>query len=188
MEGRSEPPGRIAAVVLAAGAATRFGAPKQRLLLPRVLERLEASGLADVVVVAGAYDLEPPQPARLVVAPHWERGPGASLRAGLSALPGDVAAAVVVLADGPLLAAAAVKRVVDAWRARPDDVVAASYGGNRGHPLVVGRSDWKSVPDEGLRDLPTILVPCDDVGAPGDVDTPADLDALGLSGPPGDEE
>jgi CTP:molybdopterin cytidylyltransferase MocA len=180
MEGRPEPAGRIAAVVLAAGAASRFGAPKQRLLLPRVLERLEASALADVVVVAGAHDLEPPPPARLVVAFDWERGPGASLRAGLSALARDVVAAVVVLADGPLLAPAAVFRVIDAWRSRPGDVIAASYGGNRGHPLVVGRSAWSSVPDEGLRGLPIVLVPCDDVGAPGDVDTPADLDALGL--------
>ena len=32
---------RVAAVVLAAGAATRFGSPKQELLLPDVLERLE---------------------------------------------------------------------------------------------------------------------------------------------------
>ena len=47
---------RIAAVVLAAGAATRFGAPKQRLLLPRVLERLAASPVDEVVVVEGAYD------------------------------------------------------------------------------------------------------------------------------------
>ena len=48
---------RVAAVVLAAGAATRFGSPKQRLLLPQVLERLAASAVDEVVVVEGAYDL-----------------------------------------------------------------------------------------------------------------------------------
>ena len=170
----------MAAVVLAAGAATRFGAPKQQLLLPRVLERLEAAGIGDTVVVAGAYELEPASPARAVAAPDWERGPGASLRAGLAALPADVGAAVVVLADGPLLAPGAVTRVVDAWRSRPEDVVAASYGGSRGHPLVIGRGAWSAVPDEGLRALPSVLVACDDLGAPGDVDTLADLDALGL--------
>jgi CTP:molybdopterin cytidylyltransferase MocA len=46
--------GRIAAVVLAAGAATRFGSPKQRLLLPRVLERLAVSPVDEIVVVEGA--------------------------------------------------------------------------------------------------------------------------------------
>ena len=65
----------IGAVVLAAGAATRFGAPKQRLLLPAVLERLGA--IEEVVVVSGAYELE-----GAVRCPDWERGPGASLRCG----------------------------------------------------------------------------------------------------------
>jgi hypothetical protein len=44
-----------------------------------------------------------------------------------------------------------------------------------GHPLVLGREDWSDIPDEGLRDRAVRLVPCDDLGPPGDVDTPADL-------------
>jgi CTP:molybdopterin cytidylyltransferase MocA len=48
----------VAAVVLAAGAATRFGAPKQNLLLPDVLARVRESGLREIVVVAGAHDVE----------------------------------------------------------------------------------------------------------------------------------
>ena len=55
------------------------------------------------------------------------------------------------------------------------DVVAASYGGERGHPVVLGRAAWLNVPDEGARALDPVLVPCDDLGAPGDVDTPEDL-------------
>jgi nicotine blue oxidoreductase len=164
----------IAGIVLAAGAASRFGEPKQRLLLPRVLERLAETSLADVVVVAGAHELEA-DGARLVVCPKWERGPGASLRSGLAALPAETEAAVVCLADGPNLAPAAVERVISAWREGGDDVVAASYGGNRGHPVVLGRNAWASVPDEGMRALPATLVPCDDLGAPGDVDVPGDL-------------
>ena len=172
---------RIAAVVLAAGEATRFGAPKQRLLLPRVLSRLAEAPVDEIVVVAGAYELEPSSfnvlqgpPFRIVDCAMWARGPGASLRCGLETLDADVVVAVVVLADGPDLSPAAVERVLDSWRER-GGVVAASYSGSRGHPLVIGRPDWGSVPDEGLRDLPVRLVPCDDLGSPGDVDVPADL-------------
>ena len=175
---------RVAAVVLAAGAATRFGAPKQRLLLPRVVERLTASPVDEIVVVEGEYELcvDSTQGAfRLVRFAEWERGPGASLRCGLDALADDVEAAVVILADGPGLAPAAVARVIDDWRARGGAVVAASYRGERGHPLLVARAAWADVPDAGLRVVAPRLVPCDDLGAPGDVDTPDDL-------PPGLDE
>lgn len=155
-------------MVLAAGAATRFGAPKQVLLLPAVLDRL--AGVDQVVVVAGAHAL-----AGAVHCPDWERGPGASLRCGLAALGPEVEAAVVVLADGPELAPAAIERVVAAWRESGAPVVAASYDGVRGHPLVVGRAAWDGIPDEGLRAGDPLLVPCDDLGAPGDVDYAADL-------------
>ena len=168
---------RVAAVVLAAGAATRFGAPKQELLLPRVLERLAAAGIGEVVVVAGAHPLAAAG-VRIVQARDWERGPGASLRASLEALGPEVEAAVVVLADGPNLAPSAVERVLAAWRSGAGDAVAAGYGGARGHPLVLGRAAWADVPDEGLRDVFVTLVPCDDLGSPGDVDTPEDLRAL----------
>ena len=165
--------GTVAAVVLAAGEASRFGSPKQQLLLPRVLERLFETSVHEIVVVAGAYAVEAPG-ARVVSCAEWERGPGASLRCGLAALDDEVEAAVVVLADGPNLAPAAVERVLAEWR-RSGGVVAASYSGSRGHPLVLDRDDWSLVPDEGLRSLSVTLVPCDDLGAPGDVDTPGDL-------------
>jgi nicotine blue oxidoreductase len=165
----------IAAVVLAAGAATRFGTPKQRLLLPRVLDRLAQSPVDEVVVVAGAYALEEGDGVRIVDCPEWQRGPGASLRCGLAALGPGVEAAVICLADGPDLAPQAVRRVLTAWRAGAGTVVAASYAGGRGHPVVLGRTAWDAVPDEGMRTLPATLVPCDDLGAPGDVDTRAEL-------------
>ena len=167
----------VAAIVLAAGEASRFGSPKQRLLLPRVLERVRESSVDEIVVVAGAYGLDPSDDVRIVTCPDWRAGPGASLRCGVSSLPDDVEAAVVVLADGPELAPAAVDRVVEEWR-RSGGVVAASYGGSRGHPLALGRADWRDIPDDGLRDRAVRLVPCDDLGAPGDVDRPEDLPEL----------
>jgi CTP:molybdopterin cytidylyltransferase MocA len=121
-------------------------------------------------VVSGAYELEGAVPC-----PDWQRGPGASLRCGLAALSPAVEAALVVLADGPELAPSSVARVIETWRKTRAPLVAASYGGNRGHPLLVDRSAWADIPDEGLRSREPLLVPCDDVGAPGDVDYPDDL-------------
>jgi nicotine blue oxidoreductase len=159
--------------VLAAGASRRFGDVKQRILLEPVLERVRASSVDDVIVVLGAHDVE--TSARVVHCPEWERGRGASLRCGLRTLEDDVEAAVVVLADGPGLSPATIDRVLEVWRESSADVVAATYEGNRGHPVVLARSAWKHIPDQGGRLLPALLVPCDDLGAPGDVDLPKDL-------------
>ena len=80
-----------------------------------------------------------------------------------------------MLADGPDLAPAAIDRVVEAWRDGERRLVAASYGGARGHPVLLARAAWGDVPDEGCAGASALLVPCDDLGSPGDVDEPADL-------------
>jgi len=138
-----------------------------------VLERVRASGVGEIVVVLGAHEVS--SSGRVVRCPDWALGPGASLRCGLRALGPDVEAAVVVLVDGPELPPAAVDRVVAAWRERREPIVAASYGGVRGHPVVLPRSAWADVPDDGARSLGAVLVPCDDLGFPGDVDVADDL-------------
>jgi CTP:molybdopterin cytidylyltransferase MocA len=160
----------IHAVVLAAGASSRYGAepPKQQAFLPRVLAAVRASSVDDVVVVAGAHPVE--TDARTVHCPQWAHGPGASLRCGLAALPDDAGAAVVVLADGPDLDPRAIDRVVAAWRFDGGDVYACTYGGVRLHPVLLARAVWASVPDDGARALDARLVECDDLTPPGDVD------------------
>jgi nicotine blue oxidoreductase len=82
---------------------------------------------------------------------------------------------VVVLADGPRLAPEAVDRVIAAWRETGEEVVAATYNGVRLHPVLLARTAWARVPDDGARGLPAHLVACDDLGAPGDVDRLEDL-------------
>src|SRR5919202_5018590 len=124
----------IAAVILAAGASTRFGAPKQRVLLGPVLERVRASSVDDVLVVTGAHEVE--ADARVVRCDDWERGPGASLRCGLAALGEDVRAAVVVLADGPDLDPRAIDAVIERWYETGEPVVACVYDRQRLHPVL----------------------------------------------------
>ena len=161
----------IDAVVLAAGASSRYGIapPKQVELLPSVLEALhESRGIDGIVVVLGAHDVETDE--RTVRCSDWELGPGASLRCGLGALPAEAEAAVVVLADGPDLDPRAVDRIVESWRAEGGDVVAAAYDGQRLHPVLLARPAWARVPDEGARGLEARLVACDDLTPPGDVD------------------
>lgn len=158
----------VHAVVLAAGASSRYGTspPKQQVHLPAVLAALEASVVDEIVVVSGAH----PLPVESVRCPDWEHGAGVSLRCGLATLPDETEAALVVLADGPGLDPRAVDRVVEDWRTHGGDVVAASYGGVRLHPVLLARTAWPNVPDEGARSLPARLVPCDDLTPPGDVD------------------
>jgi CTP:molybdopterin cytidylyltransferase MocA len=166
----------IGAVVLAAGEASRFGSPKQQLMLADVLRAVRASSVDEIVVVEGAYELD--TDARVVRCAEWQRGMGASLSCGLEALPAAATAAVVVLADGPDLVPEAIDRVIGAWRDGSGDVIAASYGAVRGHPVLLARSVWNDVPDEGARALDPVLVPCDDLGPPGDVDYPEDFKPL----------
>lgn len=166
----------VAAVVLAAGAATRYGRPKQRELLPLVLDRLAQTAVDRIVVVEGAYTLEPGSlretgsRVSIVHSDDWADGPGASLRAGLAALGPEVTHALVVLADGPGLDPRAVERMLDAQD--NGDVLAASYDGSRNHPVLLARKVWSSIPVEGARALEPVLVDCSDLQPPGDVDRP----------------
>ena len=164
----------VAAVVLAAGAASRYGGPKQRELLPAVLAALFETAVSPIVVVEGAWSLEPRSNevpgVTLVHCDEWAEGPGASLRCGLAALGDDVTHALVVLADGPGLDPQAVSRLVE--RAGDAPVIAATYDGSRSHPVLLARAAWSTVPTEGGRALEPMLVDCSDLRPPGDVDVP----------------
>ena len=131
-----------------------------------MLDALRQSSVDGVVVVSGAHSLD----IESVHCPDWERGPGASLRCGLAALPTDAEAAVAVLADGPELDPVAIDRVIESWRVEGGDVVAAAYSGTRLHPVLLARPAWALVPDEGAKGLAARLVVCDDLRPPGDVD------------------
>ncbi|MFG2049080.1 NTP transferase domain-containing protein [Micromonospora sp. NPDC048935] len=185
-----------AGLLLAAGAGRRYGRPKALVelagesLVRRGVRLLRDGGCAPVHVVLGAGADEVPDLPGAVPVRHdrWSEGLGSSLRRGLASLPADVPAAVVVLVDQPLLHPVAVHRVRAAY-AGGALVAVATYAGRPGHPVLLGRDTWPlldgyAIGDRGARDLlrdrPDLVVevPCDDVGSPLDVDTPADLPRL----------
>lgn len=131
-----------------------------------MLGALSRAPVDEIVVVEGAHELQVPPGVSLVRCDTWHAGPGASLRCGLAALGEDVTRAVIVLADGPNLDARAIARLLE----REEPMLAASYDGTRGHPVVLARSAWGDVPDEGGRALEPVLVDCSDLTPPGDVD------------------
>lgn len=181
--------GATAGLLLAAGAGRRYGGPKA--LVPGWLAARAAAlvdgGCAPVVVVLGAQAARArelvPSGVEVVVAAGWETGMGASLRAGLEHLAGSAAAAVVVvLVDLPGLTAEAVRRVRARGEGEPEALVQATYDGNPGHPVLLGRTHWAPVADlaRGDRGARAYLatrtvarVECGDVADGRDVDTPA---------------
>jgi CTP:molybdopterin cytidylyltransferase MocA len=189
----------IGGFVLAAGAATRFGAPKQLAeldgipLLEHSLRTMAAAPVGRLVVVlgsgadeiAGAVDL---RGADVVVCSRWEEGQSASLACGLAELEA-CEAVVVTLGDQPRMSPAAIRRVIAARDGAA--AVRATYGGHPGHPVLLERNLFEPLRnvtgDKGARNLllsvPVLDVPCDDLGGGEDVDTPAELDALRSGGP-----
>jgi molybdenum cofactor cytidylyltransferase len=189
----------IGGLVLAAGAATRFGSHKQLALLdgiPLLEHSLRAIAVAPVdrvAVVLGAgsdeivasVDLHGAEP---IVCPRWAEGQSASLACGLAEL-AACEAVVVTLGDQPRLAPDAVRRVIAARDGAA--AVRATYGGRPGHPVLLERELFEPLRnvsgDRGARNLllsvPVLEVPCEDLGGGEDVDTPAELDALRAGGP-----
>lgn len=172
------------AVLLAAGAGTRYHGPTHKLLAPfrgkRVVdwayEHAAASGL-DVIVVTGEVDLDLPG---AVHNPRWAEGIATSLRVAVAAAAAgdaDADAVVVGLADQPMVPP-------EAWRlvaASPAPIAVATYGGARRNPVRLAREVWPLLPETGdegarvlFRTVPVIEVACP--GDPQDIDRVEDLE------------
>ena len=181
----------MAGILLAAGEGSRLGQPKAlvelggQTLAERGVALLRAGGADPVLVVSGAAPVEI-DGTRAVHIPDWRSGMGSSLAAGLRALDETGSgAAVIALADQPLVGAEAVRRLIAAYQAGASVAVAA-YAGKPRNPVLIAREHWAAVTelaagDTGarpfLRAHPELvtLVECGDTGSPDDVDTPEDL-------------
>lgn len=188
----------VAGLVLAAGGGTRLGRPKALVelggqrLVDRAVSTLAAGGADPVFVVVGAAPVGHVE-AFVVSNNEWRTGMASSLRAGLTAMSGyaesvtDIDAVVITLVDLVHLSPDAVRAVIDAAAAGAR-AVAATYDGERGHPVLLRRTDWPGAAamahgDAGARHflsdpaLRVVEVPCAGLGAAADVDTAADLAA-----------
>ena len=193
-------------VILAAGQAARMGTPKLLLplegrpLLLRALEAVEASSLAEIVLVVspevdaalGSALREGTKPRHVVVNPDPHAGQSCSLQQGLAATGPGATAAAVVLGDTPGLNPATIDRVARAFENGAKPCARPVYCSPPeppvpGHPVFVARRLWPDIDelrgDQGLRELlarrPEWLfrVETRDPG-PSDIDTLQDYEAI----------
>lgn len=193
---------RVGAVVLAAGRSTRMGEPKQllriggHLALGRVLETVRAAGVDEIVLVLGfaAEEIQKRiDPAlfegvQAVLNQQFADGMAGSLRAGLSSLSADTDAALIALADQPLVRSSTMKRIVAEYRASTAEIVIPFYKGQRGNPVLLGRGIFaeamKLHGDIGCRALfagraqEILELEVDDPGILQDMDTRDDYERL----------
>jgi len=147
-----EPSGAVALLLLAAGASTRMGRPKQllpyhgRTLLRHAAETAVVAGCAPIVLVTGALhdELLAEIVGLPILAVHnsdWETGMASSIRAGLAAVAAAAPRAVLVmLTDQPLVTPELLRQLIVQQQATQAPIVAAAYGETLGVPAIFDKS------------------------------------------------
>lgn len=184
-------------LILAAGASSRLGQPKQLVriageaVLQRVVSAATAANGEAVTVVLGAQaaDIAPllkHSAANMLVNRGWQEGLAASIRAGLNAIGPGVEAALIVLGDQYALTPADLKRLIDAWQGQESIIAAAQYNGQCGVPAIFPRWCFSELltlrGDQGAKTLlkryADRLRPVPMPNAALDLDTAADLQRI----------
>lgn len=192
-----EPEPSLHILILAAGASTRLGQPKQlvrldgRPLLHTMVSQAVAIAGHAVTVVVGAHARElamllKHSPASVIVNRQWEEGIGASIRCGISALPPACDAVLIMLADQVGVSSDDLKRLVSAWKGQDNSIVGSLYSGTVGVPAIFPRWCFPGLAalrgDTGARRLlqqhSDRLVRVPMPSAAMDLDTPEQLEAL----------
>jgi molybdenum cofactor cytidylyltransferase len=149
---QNEPPAPVALLLLAAGASTRMGRPKQllpyhdRTLLRHAAETAVASGCAPIVLVTGALHEGliseiAGLPIQAVRNENWASGMASSIQAGLAAVASAQPRAVLImLTDQPLVTPALLQQLVAQQQHTQAPIVAAAYGDTLGVPAIFARA------------------------------------------------
>ena len=180
------PSNRTLAVLLAAGAGTRFVGGQHKLrslidgrpVLVHALEAAQGAGAAGVAVVIGSDDFADvlPDGVDVIASSNWHAGQSQSLSAATAfALQEGYDAVIVGVADQPLVGAATWSRL---HAAVETPIAVATFGGQRRPPVRLSRSVWSDLPttgDAGARELlarsPELVTEVPSAGDPTDVDT-----------------
>lgn len=187
----------IAAIILAAGAASRMGRLKQLLpfrgqtLIERTIEQAIDARFSPVIVVVGSRADEVVAaigpPVEIVRNSAWESGMGSSIVAGMRHLqPYDPPAVAILLTDQPLVTSQHLLAMATLLRASPFNIVAAAYNGTVGVPALFRREAFDLLttlpPESGAGPLlrrssaNVTVFPLPEAAL--DIDTPRDLDAV----------
>lgn len=190
-------PATLHVLVLAAGASSRLGQPKQlvrlggRPALHRVVSHCVAVAGNAVTVVIGAHARElthllSHSPASVIVNREWQEGIAASIRRGLAALPAACDALMIVLGDQVALTVADLKRLINTWKEDDGTIATAVYDGHVGVPAIFPRLCFSELAqlrgDQGARlilernQYRLARVPMSNAAI--DLDTPQDLREL----------
>lgn len=194
MQGRA----RVAGVILAAGASRRYGSRKQlakmgeRTMLECVADVARASGLTPIVAVVPS-GIRAPHGTLAISNDRADEGLSRSLRLGIDALPDDVDAAVILLADQPTVPTSWIRALCLEAQGGDRPVVAMRAEGRIGPPVLLRREAFHLVReasgDEGLSPTlarhPDLVAHVDVAAHAPDVDTPEDLEQLGVPSQPG---
>lgn len=141
------PSANVYAIILAAGASSRLGRPKQLLqwqdrpLLTHTINIADSLLNNRVIVVLGAHAYEIQSAialdkVRVVPNPNWQEGIASSIRAGINALPTSAEAALLLLCDQPLIKHEHLHALLRAWQSEPTRIVASHYHDSVGVPAL----------------------------------------------------
>ena len=190
--------GKVSAIVLAAGASTRYGQCKQLVeingssLVRLAVDKLSALfPIHMITVVVGANSEAVAQavsdiPVNVVVNEYWQQGLASSLKAGLNSVDPGCRATMIILCDQVLVTGDHLRRLLEQWLANPSEIMASAYAGTVGTPAIIpaefypdvlaleGDAGAKSILKNNADRVRTLPIP----EAEFDLDVPADLEKL----------